>query len=253
MLRFAGLAVGQHLRRAHDPVLRFEVGQPLLVAIDASLQIGELRAEPAGGLRRGLNLRFAFLLAVGADERVDHRGRKSGVARTEANLDQKCARHGLHMEPPREAIEKPGLRVGRRLVGIETRKAAGKVAAETGRLVELEAGDHAPGEAVAAQHAGQSLKRNGRGENRRRDLLLNAIEAERRDGRSAQLDAGDCFILIGSDEAIKKASQQERTLDSGDEAAAPPDDLPQIAQRSGCSPRQCWLEDADEDSSKWTS
>ena len=59
---FAGLAVGQNLRRAHNAVLRLEVGQALLVPVDASLQVGKLGIEPAGGLRRGLNLRFGFLL-----------------------------------------------------------------------------------------------------------------------------------------------------------------------------------------------
>ena len=56
VLGFAGLPVGLHLGRAHDAMLRFENGKALLVMIDADLQVCKLGIEPAGCLRRGLNL-----------------------------------------------------------------------------------------------------------------------------------------------------------------------------------------------------
>ncbi len=62
VLGFAGLAVGLHLGRAHDAVLRFEIGKALLITIDADLQICKLGVQPARCLRRGLNLRFGLLL-----------------------------------------------------------------------------------------------------------------------------------------------------------------------------------------------
>jgi hypothetical protein len=44
--------------------------------------------------------------------------------------------------------------------------------------------------------------------------------------------------LIGSDKAIKKAEEQQRRFDDGNEAAAAPHSLTQLAQRSGCGPRR---------------
>ena len=86
---FAGLAVGQHLRRADDAVLALEVGKALLVAIDAGLQVSQLRGEPAGGLCGGLNLRFGFLLAVSANERIDY-GRPRGRRRASGNESRRA-------------------------------------------------------------------------------------------------------------------------------------------------------------------
>ncbi len=59
------------------------------------------------------------------------------------------------------------------------------------------------------------------------------LKAERGDRRRAQLNPGGRFVLIGSDEAIEKAHQQQGAFDYGDEAAAAPQDLPEITQ--GCS------------------
>ncbi len=165
MLGFAGLAVGHHLRRAHNAVLRLKIGQALLVAVDASLQVGELRAEPAGGLRGGLNLRFGFLLAVGA----------MSALTTAAESAASCERKRISTSIVRGMVctcrrrekrsRSQACASGVGCVGIESRKAAGKVAAEAGSLVELEADDHAPGQLIAAQDAGQRFKSDGRGKN----------------------------------------------------------------------------------------
>ena len=118
-------------------------------------------------------------------------------------------RKGLHVEMPREPFEEPGLGIGRGCVGMEARKATVKIATESGLLVELESCDHAPGEFVTAQDTGQCLQRHGCGEDGgcgQRPLL---VQAERRDRRRTQLNPGSRFILIGSDEAIEQAQQQQ--------------------------------------------
>ncbi len=126
------------------------------------------------------------------------------------------------MQTPAEAFEKPLLCIGSGLQGVEARKARVEAAVEARLLVELELRDHAPGELIAAQNAGQSLQRQGRGENGGRSEGLLRIEAERRDWRRAQFHAGAGFVLIGRDKAIENAKREQCRFNDGDEAAAAP-------------------------------
>src|SRR5271163_4801411 len=137
------------------------------------------------------------------------------------------------METARETVEKPCLSVGRRLVGFEIRKAAGKVRAKSLRIVKLETGNHSPRQAVAAQHACKCFKRDGRGKNRCRNLDIGAIQVERGDRRGAKLNAARRFVLIWRDDAIEDTGYEQRPFNRGNKPASPPDYAPKLAQRSG--------------------
>ena len=85
--------------------------------------------------------------------------------RTKANFNEQRARERFDGETAGEAIEEPCLRVGSGRIGMKAGKAADEAAAKAGRIVELEAGDDAPRELIAAQNAGESFESDGRGEN----------------------------------------------------------------------------------------
>lgn len=141
--------------------------------------------------------------------------------------------HCLHVQAGFEPSKQPGLGANVRRAGPEAGKPVGKVAAESGSLVELERVNHAPGQAVAAKDVGQGLQLHRRGENGGRDEGFGGFEAERRSRGCSQFHLGGGIVLIGHDEAIEQA-QQKQAADGGDHQPAPAQQyLPQLAQRRG--------------------
>ena len=81
------------------------------------------------------------------------------------NLNHQRAGQGFDVQPPLKTLQQPGLGLGAvSLIRFETGKTVRKIAHEAGRLVELEFGDHPPGQLVAAKHIGLRLQLQRRGQ-----------------------------------------------------------------------------------------
>ena len=228
----ARFAVGQRLGRGQQAVLALKGRQPLLVLIHADFQFLELALQPRRGLSRGLHPSLCVLFAIGVNQGVHHAGRKGRIPRSEANLNQQRARQSLHAKPLLEALQQPFLRIGGRRIGAKIRKFTGKSAHEPRRLVELEAGNHLPGQLVAAEDVRQRLLLHRRGKNGGRHKRLRGFQAERRNGRGAQRHPGAGLILIGSNQAIQQAGQQQATHHPANQPAAANQHFPKLAQAS---------------------
>ena len=233
VLGLALLPIGQRLRGGEDAVPALEFRQAMLVLLDASLEIFELALKPVRGLSGRLHAGLAVLLPIGANQAVHHGGRERCVPGAKANLNHQRARQGLDVKSPLKSLQQPGLGVAVSLLGAEAGKTARKIAHKAGRLVELESGDHPPGQLVAAKNIGLRLKLERRCQRGGRNGGLSSVKAERRCRRGAQRYPGAGFVLVGGKEAIQKAQQQQSPQHGRNHAAAADQNLPERAQGGG--------------------
>ena len=177
------------------------------------------------------------MLAVGADQVVDYGRGQAWIAGSEPDLDHERARHGFDSQAALESFQEIGLGGGRLRVlscsiQMKTVEKRGEAAVESGGLVKLQIADHTPRQLVAAEVIGQGFLLQRRGEDRGRSERTGWIEVEHGCGRSTQRDLGRGLELVGCNEAIKQASQQEAALNGSDEPTAAPQHLKELAQ--GC-------------------
>src|SRR5215472_1857793 len=117
---------------------------------------------------------------------------------------------------------------------MEVREAGGETAAECRIAIELEIEDDAPGELVTAEDVGEGFELGlAGGEGAGVGGGIVAVDVDRRAGCDAEGETGAGVVLVGGDEAIEEAAQEQAAESDTDEPAMQPEGARDRAQRYG--------------------
>jgi hypothetical protein len=238
MLALARLAIGQCLRRAQDAVIALEKPP------DAADPGPPSPSNPSTGSQASHGLTPSPPHATRCP--APHR-RESARSPPQPTRPRPCERNRIWIssvrgrlctcQTPLNPLQQPRLRRGigsivRRRFGAKLRKASGKIAHESRRLVELQPRDHAPRQLVAAKDVGQRLQlRLARRESTRIPGARPASMLQGRSWRRAQFHPCGRFVLVGSDQTVEQAEQQQSADHKRNQFAPAHQNRPNLAQR----------------------